>query len=901
VDVSVEQNILTASIISTKFLEEMYPLYDKQYLTNSFITKVMNWVLDYFDRFGEAPKQHIQDIFTIEKQTLEDAELDLIQSFLENLSQKYTEDQGINEAYVLHQTMEYFRRRELEVRIANASALLQIGRLDKAEEEISHMKKVMKLTSNWVNPFDTESITKVFDESNQGIFKFPGKFGELLGEFERGWFVAFLAPFKRGKCVAEGTIITMVDGHQVPIEKVTVGDIAVSMDAKFNLVPNKVIDVLFQGEKDVYKVKTYTGREIEVTINHPFYGAKGWTKLENLRVGDHIAVPKKNIASGNLEYPEYKLKLLAYLIADGSLVPSDLTYTKNDFTMQNDFKQCVFLMGDSVSYVKNCLADTFRIISGKNSKYSDSSKTKQWLQELNLLGKRSKDKFIPEFIFSLNNHHISIFLNALFSGDGSIWKDRNCILIEYSSASHLMIKQIQHLLTRFGIISVIKSKQVKGVTYWSLNVLQGSNINLFLEKIGFSFEKNKRTKEILNATTPKRCQKSNVDCVPFEVIKELIPSSYKWRTSAVQQSYKKQGSISNTTARKILPYYKECEQFQNLINGDIFYDEITEISLVGKKQTYDLTMETEANPDFVANDFVVHNTWFLMEAAVLGALSGLKTVFISLEMQEKAVNQRIYKRITAYGEEGRDHFIPVFDCRNNQLGLCIREERKGKGALAEKEEGIPTYSPEIQHTVCTACRYAKNSDYSPMTWFEPVDKPKFIEKNVRKGIKAFAKMYGDNIRVKCYPRFSAGIDDIERDLDILEQTEGFLPDMIVIDYVDILKVKNGNGGHKDLDEIWKESASLFARRFALGFSASQGTRGSLYKSDMDQTDLAEWIGKLGHVDAFVALNQTKKEKLLGMIRAALMAHRHKEFSEDENVILLQALSLGQTHLDSHIK
>jgi hypothetical protein len=493
VDVSVEQNILTASIISTKFLEEMYPLYDKQYLTNSFITKVMNWVLDYFDRFGEAPKQHIQDIFTIEKQTLEDAELDLIQSFLENLSQKYTEDQGINEAYVLHQTMEYFRRRELEVRIANASALLQIGRLDKAEEEISHMKKVMKLTSNWVNPFDTESITKVFDESNQGIFKFPGKFGELLGEFERGWFVAFLAPFKRGK------------------------------------------------------------------------------------------------------------------------------------------------------------------------------------------------------------------------------------------------------------------------------------------------------------------------------------------------------------------------------------------------------------------------TWFLMEAAVLGALSGLKTVFISLEMQEKAVNQRIYKRITAYGEEGRDHFIPVFDCRNNQLGLCIREERKGKGALAEKEEGIPTYSPEIQHTVCTACRYAKNSDYSPMTWFEPVDKPKFIEKNVRKGIKAFAKMYGDNIRVKCYPRFSAGIDDIERDLDILEQTEGFLPDMIVIDYVDILKVKNGNGGHKDLDEIWKESASLFARRFALGFSASQGTRGSLYKSDMDQTDLAEWIGKLGHVDAFVALNQTKKEKLLGMIRAALMAHRHKEFSEDENVILLQALSLGQTHLDSHIK
>lgn len=490
VDTAVEQNIVTASIISTKFLENIYPLYDRQYLTNSFAVKIMGWIFDYFDKFGEAPKQHIQDIFTIEKQTLEDAELELVQTFLENLSQRYIEDQGINDEYVLSQAMEYFRRRELEVRITNANALLQIGRIDKAEDELNHLKKILKLTSNWKNPFSIESIAEVFDENNQGIFKFPGEFGNLLGELERGWFVAFLAPFKRGK------------------------------------------------------------------------------------------------------------------------------------------------------------------------------------------------------------------------------------------------------------------------------------------------------------------------------------------------------------------------------------------------------------------------TWFLLEAAVLGALSGLKVVFLSLEMQEKAVNARIYKRITAYGEAGVNHVIPVFDCLNNQTGNCNKTECKGFGVLADDKEHIPDYSPDIQHRVCTYCRNKSDGSYEPSTWFEPVEKSEFSEKNVRKGLKAFIKMYGDNIRIKCYPRFSAGMADFEHDLDILEQTEGFIPDMIILDYLDVSKTTGRNEGVQTIDELWKMFAALVAVRHALGFSASQGTRGSIYKADMDQTDLAEWIGKLGHVDVFAALNQTKLEKRKGIIRAALLAHRHKEFHEDTNITLLQALSLGQTHLDS---
>jgi hypothetical protein len=494
VDNSIENNILTASIISTKFIEEIYPIYDRKYMVSTFASVIMKWVLDYFDKFGEAPKHHIQDIFTIEKQTLDDAELDIIETFLLNLSKKYTEDQGINDEYILDQALLYFRKREIEVRVSTAQKMLDIGRVDKAEEELNQMKKVMKLTSRWHNPLTTESVNAIFDERNQGIFTFPGALGELYGPLQRGWLVAILAPFKRGK------------------------------------------------------------------------------------------------------------------------------------------------------------------------------------------------------------------------------------------------------------------------------------------------------------------------------------------------------------------------------------------------------------------------TWMLQEAVIVAAVLGLKAVFVSLEMQDVGMDERILKRISAYAPTGAtEATIPVFDCYNNQLGICSLKTCTGTCvALAESKESIPAYSPDINHKVCCYCKDKKDGQYDMSTWFETIEKPEFTPKNVHKKVKAFVKTCGDNIRIMCYPRFSADLDDVERDLDILEQTEGFIPDVGALDYVDICKHSSKGGDERfGIDALWKQNAALAARRHMLWFTASQGNRGSLYKADMDQSDLAEWIGKLAHVDVFAALNQTKDEKKRGVLRTALLAHRHQEFHEGDNCTILQSLALGQTHLDSH--
>jgi hypothetical protein len=156
------------------------------------------------------------------------------------------------------------------------------------------------------------------------------------------------------------------------------------------------------------------------------------------------------------------------------------------------------------------------------------------------------------------------------------------------------------------------------------------------------------------------------------------------------------------------------------------------------------------------------------------------------------------------------------------------------------------------------------------------------------------------LRAISYPRFTASISDIRRDLFLLEQHESFIPDVIIVDYADILKPDVSKDKRNEIDDIWKMLASMAAERHCIMFTASQGTRGAIYKSDMSQDDLAEWIGKLGHVDMFLGLNQSKDEKRSKIIRVNGLVHRHREIDEHISAVLLQQLEVGQFCLDTHI-
>jgi RecA/RadA recombinase len=290
-------------------------------------------------------------------------------------------------------------------------------------------------------------------------------------------------------------------------------------------------------------------------------------------------------------------------------------------------------------------------------------------------------------------------------------------------------------------------------------------------------------------------------------------------------------------------------------------------------------------------------TWWMIEFATMGLLSGAKVSFSSLEMKEKDINQRIYRRLTAYGEGGA-RMYPAFDCLLNQTGECDLPYRVNNITLRDNGGNKPDFHPEMKYRVCTECRGVRE-DYQPNTWFEMIERPAFTLGNIKKRIDEFKESYGDNIRAKYYPKFSANIKDIERDLDLLHKTEDFIPDLIVIDYASALAPEDRREiGVQRADTTWKTMAGLAGKRHALVVTGSQGTRASIYTKDLRQDDLAEWIGQLAHVDITIGLNQTMEEKREGVMRIGLNVHRHRDFHEDEYAHVLQNIPLGQVHLAS---
>ena len=291
-------------------------------------------------------------------------------------------------------------------------------------------------------------------------------------------------------------------------------------------------------------------------------------------------------------------------------------------------------------------------------------------------------------------------------------------------------------------------------------------------------------------------------------------------------------------------------------------------------------------------------TWLAQEFAIMAMLSYLKVAFFSLEMNDSTMKQRIRKRLVSAGDKKGVYYLPVFDCEHNQTGECNLKQRVQAIALPKVDGKLPEFSEDNPYRVCTSCRDTNRTNYQATTWFETMQIPKFEPVYVSQKLHHFDKMYSYLIRLKTYPRFTANVADITYDLNLLEQ-DGFLADVIIVDYADILKPEDDvmEGIQKE-DRTWIALAQLASERMALVFAPTQVNKAALEANLLKESHTARWIGKLGHVDAMLAISQTEEEKRMGRSRLSTMLHRHKDYDPGSTITLLQKIALGQVHLDS---
>jgi replicative DNA helicase len=306
-------------------------------------------------------------------------------------------------------------------------------------------------------------------------------------------------------------------------------------------------------------------------------------------------------------------------------------------------------------------------------------------------------------------------------------------------------------------------------------------------------------------------------------------------------------------------------------------------------------------------------TFWLFECAIRAAMQRLNAVIVSLEMNAPTNAMRIYRRMTALPDEPGDFVFPVFDCASNQDGSCKMEERAKFNDvplfLDPEQKRKPLFSSKMDYRPCTFCRgnrsFSKEDNpYITEVWYRSTEISKVLTSDaVMRARRQFLPLSkGERLRFRAYPAFSASIEDLESDLETLEFTEGFIPDVIVVDYADILIPPDKRLIERSaLDSIWKGLKGMAEKRNCLVITASQSNRtGITRESSLEQTDVAEDIRKLAHVDAMFGLNQSKTERSEMVMRVNTLAHRHRAFHPFLQAFVLNQLDLGLPCIDSEI-
>jgi intein/homing endonuclease len=872
INTELEKLIIIGLIVSDKFCKNIIQIIDIQLLKLSYSKVIAKWCIDFYKKYKKAPHADIQNIYNNYLSEMHNEEDEnLIKLFLEHISNNYEREQNYNEDYALDQAIKYLKQRKLKLLKLQIDELTTNGQEEEAEKLIAEYKKVQLPVNDCIDVFnDIKVVDEVLNWEEEDLFTFAGELGKAIRNLTRGDLIAFAAPAKRGKTVCFNTEILFADGSVKTIKEIydnKINNPIISLNENYyKLESDNITDWIYSGKKECIKIITKTGREIECALTHPFlHFSKGWIESKELKEKDFICCPKNINFFGNNELKESEIKLIAYLIADGSLTTSSYIFTKKEIEIKNDFRNCVIDIGDVFSILDNFDDNIIR----KNK--SEKSNIQKLFEKYNIKRCKSIYKEIPDIIFTLKKGLISLFLNILFTCDGSIYGDKKNVEIQYSSGSKKLIYQVQSLLLRFGIISSVKEKKVKNLDhiYYGLNIRDKQNILLFLDNIGFSFSKKEKAEKLKIILEFKRDNFSFIDKFPFEFKKIIHQEINKFKIKNNIQykdllRFKPIKNILNELNRKVgIKKYNviqineiiKSDILNKYLDNDIFWDQIEEIKYIGYQECYDLSIEK--NHNYIANNFITHNSFLLIETAIRAVVLGLRVIFFSLEMPKNQVLSRIYQNILGESKKEKEVIIPKFKLNaNNKYTVettCIKKQGLQSNAVKTKIRNL-----------------------------------KMILKSGK-------------LKLFCNSPHNISVNDISNISDNLVNTENFVADMIIIDFADIVKsdYKANEHRHK-LNNVWEQLRALALQKHCLVVTATH-TNKSTFDRDMKQGDMSEDIRKINHVSLMLGINQKKDEKKKGLARIIVLANRADEFFVDDEIAILQCLNIGKPLLDSKMK
>lgn len=221
---------------------------------------------------------------------------------------------------------------------------------------------------------------------------------------------------------------------------------------------------------------------------------------------------------------------------------------------------------------------------------------------------------------------------------------------------------------------------------------------------------------------------------------------------------------------------------------------------------------------------------------------------VTLEMSEVRVQQRYLQSALA---------IPSYDIGNPEV---VKMELAPDGSLLDFKKESITYNFAL-------------------------DDPRVADK-IRKALENKLKYRPGRAKKLLVKEFSSGsltIPQLSAFLDTLRDQVNFVPDLLLLDYVDIMRL-NYDNMRASLDQLYVQLRGLAVERNLAIATASQSNRKGMERGGVSMATLAEHFGKAMITDIVFSYNQTSMEKRLGLARVRVEKARN---AEDKFEILIK--------------
>lgn len=251
----------------------------------------------------------------------------------------------------------------------------------------------------------------------------------------------------------------------------------------------------------------------------------------------------------------------------------------------------------------------------------------------------------------------------------------------------------------------------------------------------------------------------------------------------------------------------------------------------------------------------IGKSWLACCIGKANLLKRKKVVHITLEMSEEEYGLRYYQSILSVSK--REAKVAV---RN----LIVDE----KGRLQKLEE----------------------DEITPEFTFES----KFLDAEFEQAAEQYKHLV-KNLVIKAFPPRSLTMNGLRAYLDNLEAVEGFIPDMLILDYIGIVSTDAKN--HRiTLGRAMEEFRAICVERNIAGVTFHQASKLGAMAEAVHSTHIAEDFSMIGTADQVATITRTKAEKQYGLARVYVTNARGEQ--DEFGVLITQALALGQFCLSS---